>query len=72
MYRVADNRCLRGAEEKRHKHLIPRSVVLRNKAPPITTYQRCREPLMFDAIMIAIALGFFALSVGYTIACDRL
>jgi hypothetical protein len=38
----------------------------------ITTYQRCREPLMFDAIMIAIALGFFALSVGYTIACDRL
>jgi len=27
---------------------------------------------MLDVIMIAIALGFFALSVGYTIACDRL
>jgi len=27
---------------------------------------------MLDIIMIAIALGFFALSVGYTIACDRL
>jgi len=27
---------------------------------------------MMDLIVIAIALGFFALSVGYTIACDRL
>ena len=27
---------------------------------------------MLDIIMLAIALGFFALSVGYTIACDRL
>jgi len=27
---------------------------------------------MFDLVMLAIGLGFFALSVGYTIACDRL
>jgi len=27
---------------------------------------------MFDLIMLAIGLGFFALSVGYTVACDRL
>jgi hypothetical protein len=27
---------------------------------------------MLDAVMLAIGLGFFALSVGYTIACDRL
>jgi len=27
---------------------------------------------MLDIIMLAIALGFFALSIGYTIACDRL
>jgi len=27
---------------------------------------------MLDLIMLAIALGFFALSVGYTVACDRL
>jgi len=27
---------------------------------------------MWDVIVIAIGLGFFALSVGYTIACDRL
>jgi hypothetical protein len=31
-----------------------------------------REALMLDLIMIGVALGFFALSVGYTIACDRL
>jgi hypothetical protein len=29
-------------------------------------------PAVLDIMMIAIALGFFALSVGYTIACDRL
>jgi hypothetical protein len=27
---------------------------------------------MLDVILLAVALGFFALSVGYTIACDRL
>jgi hypothetical protein len=31
-----------------------------------------REHRMLDVIMLAIALGFFALSVGYTIACDQL
>jgi hypothetical protein len=28
--------------------------------------------LMLDIVMLAIGLGFFSLSVGYTIACDRL
>jgi len=27
---------------------------------------------MLDVILVAAALGFFALSIGYTIACDRL
>jgi hypothetical protein len=27
---------------------------------------------MLDIILVAAALGFFALSIGYTIACDRL
>jgi len=27
---------------------------------------------MLDIAMIAIALGFFALSVGYAVACDHL
>jgi hypothetical protein len=30
------------------------------------------ENRMLDAIMLALGLGFFALSIGYTIACDRL
>jgi len=25
-----------------------------------------------DVVMLALGLGFFALSVGYAIACDRL
>ena len=33
---------------------------------------RSKEYPMLDLIMLGIALGFFALSVGYTIACDRL
>ncbi|HZD28080.1 MAG TPA: hypothetical protein VE251_05220 [Xanthobacteraceae bacterium] len=33
----------------------------------------CRqEHPMLDIAMLAIGLAFFALSVGYTIACDRL
>jgi len=31
-----------------------------------------RSHLMLDLVMLAIGLGFFVLSVGYTIACDRL
>jgi hypothetical protein len=31
-----------------------------------------RSIKMLDVIMLAIGLAFFALSVGYTIACDRL
>jgi hypothetical protein len=27
---------------------------------------------MLDVVLIAVALGFFALSIGYTVACDRL
>jgi hypothetical protein len=31
-----------------------------------------RSPRMLDLVMVALGLAFFALSVGYTIACDRL
>ena len=31
-----------------------------------------RSTPMLDVILAAAAFGFFALSVGYTIACDRL
>ena len=30
------------------------------------------EALMFDLIMVAAGLSFFALSIGYAVACDRL
>jgi hypothetical protein len=31
-----------------------------------------RSTEMLDVVMLAIGLGFFALSVGYAIACDHL
>jgi hypothetical protein len=31
-----------------------------------------RSDQMMDLLMLAIGLGFFALSVGYAYACDRL
>lgn len=31
-----------------------------------------RSISMLDVIMLALGLGFFALSVGYAYACDRL
>jgi hypothetical protein len=31
-----------------------------------------RSSDMLDIIMLAIGLGFFALSVGYAMACDQL
>jgi hypothetical protein len=30
------------------------------------------DTAMMDVVMLAIGLGFFALSIGYVIACDRL
>jgi hypothetical protein len=31
-----------------------------------------KEHPMLDVILLALGLAFFALSVGYTVACDRL
>jgi len=31
-----------------------------------------RSTAMWDVVMLALGLGFFALSVGYSIVCDRL
>ena len=42
------------------------------RCEPSTDLFIARSFQMLDVIMLAIALGFFALSVGYTIACDRL
>ena len=40
-------------------------------ASPYVTH-RLGSIQMLDLIMLAIGLGFFALSVGYAYACDRL
>lgn len=34
--------------------------------------KRRKEHLMLDVIMLALGLGFFAFSVGYAYACERL
>jgi hypothetical protein len=31
-----------------------------------------KQNQMLDLILLALGLGFFVLTVGYTIACDRL
>jgi hypothetical protein len=33
---------------------------------------RSEHPNMLDVILVAAAVAFFALSVGYVVACDRL
>jgi len=42
--------------------------------PPSARTEPCiaRSTHMLDVILVAAAVAFFALSVGYTIACDRL
>ena len=49
-----------------------RPVLGRRVAPHRPRGASAQEHQMLDLIMLAIGLGFFALSVGYTIACDRL
>jgi uncharacterized membrane protein len=47
--------------------------ITRNTARMLfASLQHRKEQLMLDFIMLAVGLGFFALAVGYTIACDRL
>jgi hypothetical protein len=37
-----------------------------------TILPTARSMQMMDVIMLALGLGFFALTVGYAFACDRL
>ena len=32
----------------------------------------CKEIVMLDIVVLALGLGFFAASVGYAYACERL
>jgi hypothetical protein len=38
----------------------------------LTEFLNHQELAMMDAIVLAIGLGFFVLSVGYVYVCDRL
>ena len=41
-------------------------------APAGVARRARKEDSMLDIIMLAIGLGFFALSIGYAFACERL
>ena len=40
--------------------------------PNLSEADLSEDSSMLDVLMVALALGFFALSVGYAYACDRL
>jgi hypothetical protein len=49
------------------------SITLKLQSINVAKSLFCKEQnQMLDLILLALGLGFFALSVGYTIACDRL
>jgi hypothetical protein len=46
---------------------LSRNLKRRSRPPDFS-----RSIAMMDAVMLAIAFAFFALSIGYVYACDRL
>jgi hypothetical protein len=46
-----------------------RSTAAFNARPKTRAFE---ESSMLDVVMVALVLGFFAVSVGYAYACDRL
>jgi hypothetical protein len=38
----------------------------------LDVHLKSRGSVMLDAVVLLLGLGFFALSVGYAIACERL
>jgi hypothetical protein len=52
--------------------LSERRLVGRPKAVRLRKHPFFEEHPMLDLILLALGLGFFALSIAYTYACDRL
>jgi hypothetical protein len=50
-----------------HRFLIVRSLFASSLQNPFE-----REQSMFDLVLLAMGIGFFALAIGYAYACDRL
>ncbi len=46
--------------------------ITRVRASQSADSQPLDEVLMLDVLMLAIALGFFVVALGYVIACDRM
>jgi hypothetical protein len=66
-YAISDTYRANGAQHPYVNSATRRRPSTAHTNPPIA-----RSIPMLDVVMIALALVFFALSVGYTIACDRL
>jgi hypothetical protein len=52
--------------------LIHSNPASRNHTIVACGNKRDKENLMLDIVMLALGLGFFAVAVGYTYACERL
>jgi hypothetical protein len=48
------------------------ALLAKNHVLPALNCSSLGASAMLDIVVLAIGLAFFALSVGYTIACDRL
>jgi len=61
-------------ECKWHRHAVPRRAGgARWPAPArLPAWDIARSKTMLDAILLAVGLGFFALSVAYIYGCERL
>ena len=52
--------------------LPPQTLSRTEQAPALIAGEEIESRSMLDIVMLAIGLGFFALSVAYAYACDRL
>jgi hypothetical protein len=67
-------KCALPATAKRLSHLDPDQGGTCGRPPrwPIARRLHHKEQPMLDAILLAVGLGFFALSIAYAFGCDRL
>ena len=52
--------------------LMPPSRIHMPEVPSFRLRQCARSTAMMDVVMLALGFAFFAVSIGYVYACDRL
>ena len=52
--------------------LVHRSTPYRDRADVVPETTRDWRTLMWDVVMLALGLGFFAAGIGYAYVCERL